>query len=75
MLSHCCSLTTTLLHTHKALLVLIPMVMGLLSPRGSQILQHEMQVLLRSAQELVQELQWESDEEFGRMCVTFFDDQ
>ena len=33
-----------LFHTHKALLVLIPMVMGLLSPRGSQILQQQLQV-------------------------------
>ena len=29
---------------NKALLVLIPMVMGLLSPRGSHILQHQLQV-------------------------------
>ena len=71
MLSRCCNLTTTLLPTLKALLVLIPMVMGLLSPRGSQILQHQMQVQPRMMQELVQLLHWELDEESGRMLVTF----
>ena len=71
MLSRCCNLTTLPLPTHKALLVLIPMVMGLLSPRGSQILQHQMQVQPRMMQELVQVLHWELDEESGRMLVTF----
>ena len=71
MLSRCCNLTTLPLPTHKALLVLIPMVMGLLSPRGSQILQHQMQVQPRMMQELVQVLRWELDEERGRMLVTF----
>ena len=47
------------------------MVMGLLSPRGSQILQHQMQVQPRMMQELVQVLHWELDEESGRMLVTF----
>ena len=54
LLSRCCNLTTTLLHTHKALLVLIPMVMGLLSPHGSQLLQHQMQVQPRMMQEMDQ---------------------
>ena len=71
MLSRCCNLTTLPLPTHKALLVLIPMVMGLLSPRGSQILQHQMQVQPRMMQELVQVLHREFDEESGRMLVTF----
>ena len=47
------------------------MVMGLLSPRGSQILQHQMQVQPSLMQELVQVLHWELDEESGRMLVTF----
>ena len=71
MLSRCCNLTTLPLPTHKALLVLIPMVMGLLSPRGSQILQHQMQVQPRMMQELVQVLHQEFQEERGRLLVTF----
>ena len=47
------------------------MVMGLLSPRGSQILQHQMQVQPSLIQELVQVLHWELDEESGRLLVTF----
>ena len=47
------------------------MVMGFLSPRGSQILQHQMQVQPRMMQELVQVLHWELDEESGRIFVTF----
>ena len=70
MLSRCCNLTTLPLPTHKALLVLIPMVMGLLSPRGSQILQHQMQVQPRMMQELDQNF-WELDEESGHLLVTF----
>ena len=70
MLSRCCNLTTLSLPTHKALLVLIPMVMGLLSPRGSQILQHQMQVQPRLRQEMDQNFR-EFDEERGRMLVTF----
>ena len=70
MLSRCCNLTTLPLPTHKALLVLIPMVMGLLSPRGSQILQHQMQVQLRLMQEMDQNFR-EFHEERDRMLVTF----
>ena len=71
MLSRLCNLTTLPPPTHKALLVLIPMVMGLLSPRGSQILQHQMQVQPSPKQELVQILHWKLDEECGRLLVTF----
>ena len=63
MLSRCCNLTTLPLPTHEALLVLLPMVMGLLSPRGSQILQHQMQVQPSLTQKLVQVLHLEFDEE------------
>ena len=54
MLSRCCNLTILPLLTLKALLVKIPMVMGFLSPRGSQILQHQMQVQPRMMQEMDQ---------------------
>ena len=47
------------------------MVMGLLSPRGSQILQHQMQVQPSLMQKMDQNFTRESDEESGRMFVTF----